>query len=222
MKTLVIAPHPDDEMLGCGGTLLKKSKAGETVGWMIMTSMKKEDGWSADKINMREKEIEKVRKSLQIKKENIFKLNFSPAKLDSYSEASIIGLISEVFKKFEPQEILLPHSGDIHGDHRVCFNAVAACTKWFRFPYIKRVLTYETISESDAGIQNVNPFQPNTFIDISETLQKKWDILKIYQSEMQKFPFPRSEKAIKSLARYRGSQAGFEAAEAFCLLKERI
>jgi len=222
MNTLVIAPHPDDELLGCGGTLLRKASENEKIGWVIMTSMKKEDGWSEDRINKRENEIEKVRKALKIKKENVYRLNFSPARLDEYAQGEIIEAVSKVFKDFKPQEIFIPHSGDVHSDHRVCFNAVEACTKWFRHSYIEKVITYETISETDAGIENINPFKPNIFVDISETLQMKWDLLQIYESEIKNFPFPRSEKAIKSLARYRGSQSGFNAAEAFCLLKARI
>tara|TARA_E500000331_G_scaffold357739_1_gene420668 strand:- start:1708 stop:2379 length:672 start_codon:yes stop_codon:yes gene_type:complete len=221
MKTLVIAPHPDDELLGCGGTLLKRVSEGVKTGWLIMTSMSPDQGWSKEYIESREKEIEEVKAGLKIKSENLYKLNFPPAQLDSLPLSNLIKEIAITFESFQPSEVFLPHPGDIHSDHRVCFEAAIACTKWFRFPYIKKILTYETISETDAMLDSSQVFSPNVFVDISKSLDHKWDLLKIYKSEMHDFPFPRSEEAIKSMARVRGAQSGFSAAEAFCLLRER-
>ena len=221
MKILVVAPHPDDELLGCGGTLLKKASEGHTIGWLIVTSMHEKDGWPIEKIKSRSNEIEEVRKGLQIEAKNLFQLNFPTAQLDTLPMSNLIKNFSDVFNDFQPDEVFLPHPGDVHSDHRVCFEASMACTKWFRYPSVKRVLTYETISETDAMLDSTRNFKPTLFVNISMTLSRKWELLQIYKSEMQKFPFPRSKEVVNSLARFRGSQSGFQAAEAFCILRER-
>jgi len=221
MKVLVIAPHPDDELLGCGGTLLRRGADGATLGWLVVTGMNEADGWPAERISTRAAEVEEVRKGLEIKQENFFQLGFPPAQLDSVPLSTLVQGISDVFQKFHPEEVLMPHPGDVHSDHRVCFEAVMACTKWFRYPSVKRVLAYETISETDAMLDATRTFRPSVYVDISDTLDRKWELLQIYKSEMHEFPFPRSEQAIKSMAWVRGMQSGFKAAEAFCLLRER-
>lgn len=221
MKVLVVAPHPDDELLGCGGTLLRYASEGVTIGWLIVTGMKESYGWDVDRINERASEIQKVRRALGIQMKNLYQLDLPPAGLDTLPLSDVIGKFSEVFSSFQPDEIFLPHPGDVHSDHRVCFDAAMACSKWFRYPSVKRVLTYETVSETDAAIDQSQPFQPTIFYEISDTLSNKWELLKLYKSEMKEFPFPRSEKTVKSLAYFRGSQVGYEAAEAFCLLRER-
>jgi len=223
MKTLIVAPHPDDELLGCGGTLLRRVAEGGTVAWLLMTAITKEAGWVAEKIHQRAAEIELVREGLQVAPHHLYALGFPTAELDRIPMKILIGKISEVFADFQPDEVLLPYLGDVHSDHRVTFEAASACTKWFRYPSVKRVLAYETPSETDFGI---NPrdsgFKPNVFVDIGGQLEQKLELMKIYASEMGEFPFPRSEKALKTLAQRRGSQAGYEAAEAFMLLREQF
>jgi LmbE family N-acetylglucosaminyl deacetylase len=129
--------------------------------------------------------------------------------------------VSEVFRDFEPEEVLLPHPGDAHSDHRVTFKAASACTKWFRYPSVRRVLTYETLSETDAGIDPVRVFQPTVFVDISDYLDRKIELMGIYESEMGEFPFPRSERALRAQAEICGAGAGFDVAEGFMLMRER-
>lgn len=220
-KTLVVAPHADDELLGCGGTLLRRVKEGSTVGWLLMTSMKVGGIWTAEQIEQREYEIRQVREGLGIKVENFFSLGFPSTQLDQIAFDEMVSRISIVFKSFEPEEILIPHGGDIHSDHRVVFNAVGACTKWFRYPSVKRILSYETLSETDCTLESNECFKPNFFIDISSYLEKKLELLSFYRSELGDFPFPRSETAIRALAQVRGAQSGFVAAEAYQLLRER-
>ena len=223
MKTLIVAPHPDDELLGCGGTLLRRVDEGGTVAWLLMTAITKEAGWAAEKIQQRAAEIERVREGLQVSPNHLYALGFPATELDRIPMNILVGEISKVFADFQPDEVLLPYPGDVHSDHRVTFEAASACTKWFRYPSIKRVLAYETPSETDFGI---NPrdsgFKPNVFVDIGGQLEQKLELMKIYASEMGEFPFPRSEKALKTLAQRRGSQAGYEAAEAFMLLREQF
>lgn len=221
MKTLIVAPHPDDELLGCGGVLPRRHAEGGTVGWLLITAVFEKDGYDSAKVHAREREIQQVREGLGIKPENLFSLAFSTTKLDQVPTGELVGRISEVFKQFEPEEVFVPHAHDIHSDHRIVFEAVAACSKWFRYPSIKRILAYETLSETDCILDAEAVFKLNVFFDIGMHLEKKLQLLSCYQSELGEFPFPRSETAVRALAQVRGAQSGFMAAEAFQLLRER-
>ena len=222
MKTLIVAPHPDDELLGCGGTLLRCVAEGGTVAWLLMTAMTEGAGWSTERIQQRGAEIDRVRKGLQITPHHLYELGFPTTELDLIPMSLLVKQISEVFSDFQPDEVLLPYPGDVHSDHRVTFEAASACTKWFRYQSVKRVLAYETPSETNFGIDPHGlAFKPNVFVDISGHFERKIELMKIYKSEIDEFPFPRSEKALKALAQFRGSQAGYYAAEAFSLLIQR-
>ena len=221
MKILVIAPHPDDELLGCGGTLLRRKSEGAILGWVIMTKISEVTGWSKNSVQERENEIEQVQKGLGVQPEHLFQLGFPTTKLDTFPMGELIAKVSEVFQLFQPEEVFIPHQADVHSDHRITFEAVSACTKWFRYPSVKRVLAYETLSETEFSLDSGKAFQPNVFVDISPYLEQKLELLRIYGSEIGEFPFPRSETAIRALAQFRGSSSGFESAEGFELLLER-
>lgn len=220
MKILVVAPHPDDEVLGAGGTLLRNKSEGNSIAWLIITGVSEDIGWSPEKISERDKEIDKISKFFNF--DAVYKLNFPATRLDTIPIGDIVNKISEVIRSYSPDEVLIPHSGDIHTDHQIVFKAVLSCTKWFRFPFVGRILAYETISETELSLDASRQFTPNVFIDISNYLNDKIKAMEIYASEMDVFPFPRSRTSIESLARYRGSSSGFKAAEAFQLLRERI
>ena len=134
MKSLVVAPHPDDETLGCGGTLLRRKAEGGTIGWLLMTELNENWGWTDQQISKRADEIDQVRKFLGISKEHLYHLGFPTTRLDTIPMADLVASISDVFKSFEPEELFLPHPGDIHSDHRITFEAASACSKWFRYP----------------------------------------------------------------------------------------
>ncbi len=221
MRTLVVAPHPDDEILGPGGTLLRRKSEGGTVGWLVVTAMASSQVVDQRKIQARQKEIDNVRSGLGIDQKDTWFFNYPTTLLDTIPLRDIVMSISRAIREFEPEEILVPFWGDAHSDHRVVFDAVAACTKWFRYPFIKRVLAYETLSETDASIGHRDVFNPNVFIDISDWLDEKIRILKFYGTELGEFPFPRSEAAVRALSQVRGVASGFVAAEGFMLLRER-
>jgi LmbE family N-acetylglucosaminyl deacetylase len=221
MRTLVVAPHPDDELLGCGGTLLRRVADGGTLGWLLMTAITDENGWSSECIKQRTSEIDQVRQRLHIAPQHLYSLGFPAAELDRLPMSTLVGHVSKVFSSFEPDEVFLPHPGDVHSDHRVTFEVASACTKWFRHPSVKRVMIYETLSETDFGINPVEKrFQPNLFINISEQLEAKLSLLEIYESEIGEHPFPRSLEAVRALSLLRGSQMGAQSAEAFQVLRE--
>lgn len=221
-KTLIIAPHPDDELLGCGGTLLRRKAGGGSIGWVLMSAITEKAGWTPAQIEQRASQIDIVRTGLGITCDNLYEFGFPTAELDAIPMNTLVGRISDVFKSFQPHEVLVPYPGDAHSDHRVTFNAAAACTKWFRYPSVNRVLAYETPSETNFGIDPCGiGFRPNFFVDVSGFLEKKIELMRVYKSELGNYPFPRSEGALRSLAQVRGAQSGFESAEGFMLLLER-
>lgn len=220
MKVLIVAPHPDDEVLGVGGTILRYKSQGYSVAWLIVTSASEKFGWSQEKISERALEINEVSTFFNFDK--VFQLGLPTTMLDTLPLGDIVQKLATVINEFCPDEIFIPHLGDIHTDHKIVHSAVLSCTKWFRYPFIKKILAYETISETDFGLDINQTFIPNVFVDISDHLDKKIDAMEIYDSEIGSFPFPRSKKAIEALARVRGTASGFVAAEAFQLLRERI
>jgi LmbE family N-acetylglucosaminyl deacetylase len=187
----------------------------------VVSAISEKKGWTRSRVDGRNKEIDKVRKGLGIHAEHFYELGFPTAELDQAPMAALVEHFSRVFKHFQPREVFVPHLGDAHSDHRITFDAAAACAKWFRHPSIMRILAYETLSETDVSLDYSRDFRPTVFVDISPYLEKKLELLRIYSSEIGSHPFPRSEIALRSLAQLRGAQAGFQAAEAFALLRER-
>ncbi len=218
---MVIAPHPDDETLGCGGTLLKHKDKGDEIYWLIITSINVENRWKKQKVESRREEIDKVSEMYGFC--SIHKLEFPATKLDTIPMNDLIYAISKVIMKVKPSIVYIPNRSDIHTDHQTAFKAIMSCTKNFRYPFIKRTCMYECLSETEfAPALPADVFVPNIFVDITTFLEKKVKIMKLYQGEEGVFPFPRSEENIRALARYRGATAGVRAAEAFVLLKDVI
>jgi LmbE family N-acetylglucosaminyl deacetylase len=220
LKSLVVAPHPDDEVLGVGGTLLRRKAEGAELGWLIMTRISVEAGWSSEMVLKRQQEIMQITELFGF--DSVFELNYTTTQLDQIPLSDLINAVSGVIESFTPDEIFIPHPSDIHSDHRVTFDSVASSTKWFRSPTIKRVLAYETLSESDFALGPNRRFQPNVFMNIEGHLEDKLRAMGIYSSEVGEFPFPRSNQAISALATLRGASSGFKQAEAFELLREII
>ncbi|MCK5444058.1 MAG: PIG-L family deacetylase [Rhodospirillaceae bacterium] len=220
-QVLVVAPHPDDETLGCGGTLLRHKAAGDDIHCVLVTAMTPELGFSDKKIKERAAIIESV--SSHYGFDSVHSLGLPTTKLDTFPMLELAKKASEVISKVKPDTIYLPFPGDAHSDHRIVFEMFISSTKWFRNPEVKRVLSYETLSETGFNPSpTVSNFAPNTYVDISDFLDGKLQAMRLYADEMGDFPFPRSEKAIAALASLRGSESGFEAAESFMLLNERL
>ena len=214
-KILVVAVHPDDETLGCGGTLLKHKHNGDEIYWLICTKI--DEG--SDYYAVRENEIKQA--SDIYKFDGVFSLGLKTMRVDEYSMRDLIGKISKVINEVEPSIIYLPFKGDVHSDHRKIFEASYSCTKVFRYPFIKKIYMMETLSETEfaPGVKE-DAFVPNSFVDISKYLDKKIEIMKIFKSEIGEHPFPRSERNLIALATLRGATCGCEYAESFMLLKE--
>jgi LmbE family N-acetylglucosaminyl deacetylase len=214
-KVLIVAVHPDDETLGCGGTLLKHKTDGDEIHWLICTTIDKEHSY----YNQRENEIEKVANAYGF--DTLHNLRLKTMQVDEYSMSDLIGKISKVVNEINPNIIFLPFKGDVHSDHRKIFEAAYSCTKSFRYPFIKKIYMMETLSETEfAPSTKEDIFVPNVFVDISEFMEKKIEIMKVFESEIAEHPFPRSERNLRALATLRGATCGCEYAESFVLLKE--
>lgn len=218
-KVIIISAHPDDETLGAGGTLLKHINEGDQINWLIVTDVFEEEGFSKERVLTRREEIEKVSKMYGFS--NVYKLGHPTMKLNDTILHELINQISKIFQELNPEIVYVMNRSDAHSDHRIVFDSVMSCTKSFRYPYIKKVLMYECLSETEfAPSLPENMFQPNYFVDISNYFTDKLKIMKVFSSELSDHPFPRSLKNIESLAIFRGASAGVKYAEAFQLIKQ--
>ncbi len=221
IKILVISPHPDDETLGCGGTILKHKDIGDKIYWLTITNIDVKNGWNKDIVKKRQKEIENVAEMYGFEK--TFKLDYPTAKLDIIPIQEIIKSISKVILEVKAEIIYLPNLSDVHTDHQITFKAAYSCTKNFRYPFIKKILMHETLSETEfTPALPTNIFVPNVFVDITKYFDKKLEIFKIYKSEAMEEPSPRSLEVIESIAKYRGSRIGKKHAESFQLIFEML
>lgn len=203
MRVLVIAPHPDDEILGCGGTIKKHTNKGDEVYLCIVTRAYTPD-WSQEFIDNRKKEIKCANEILGIKE--TFFLDLPTVKLDTIGQKKINDLIGEVIKKTGPEILYLPFAQDSNKDHRLVFKAGLFASK-----PVKKILSYSYESPL---------FVPNLYIDIFNTLEDKLKAMSCYQNELKDYPHPRSLEAIKITAQKRGIESGLKAAEAFIVVRE--
>ena len=217
MKILIIAPHPDDEVLGCGGTIIKHRKKGDEIYLCIATKMYVTKEWKKEYIEERKKQMNLAIKKLGVKK--TFFLDLPIVKLDTVPQKEINDLLSEIVSNVEPDVVFIPHQGDINIDHRLIFASSLVALKPKPDDKPMRILSYETLSSTECGSHFVF-FQPNVYEDITGEIEEKIDVMKIYSVELKKFPHPRSIEAIEVLAKKRGSECGLLAAEAFMLLRE--
>lgn len=217
-KVVVISAHPDDEILGAGGTLIRHSLAKDEITWIIATQISKKQDFPEEKRLKRRKEIKQIKEALGISK--VYELGHPTMTLDSGDLQKLIPQIAQVFQDFKPERIYCLNRSDAHSDHRILFDAVMACTKSFRYPFIRDIWMYECISETEfAPALPEKAFIPTCYVDISDQLERKLELMRVYASELGDHPFPRSEQNIKALATFRGATAGVRYAEAFQILK---
>lgn len=218
MKILIIAPHPDDEILGTGGMAAKRIKNGDTVYVCIVTKGK-EPLFQEEYIKQGREEAKQADASLGIK-ETIF-LDFPAVMLESIPRYKLNNEILRIIQSIEPDEVYIPHIGDMQKDHQIVTDAAMVALRPKYRHVVKRIYAYETLSETGWNIPNIqNEFIPTVYVDITETLVKKKQALRFFQSQMGDFPYARSIEAIEALARFRGTTVGVKAAEAFSLIRE--
>ncbi|WP_229855122.1 PIG-L deacetylase family protein [Candidatus Sulfurimonas marisnigri] len=136
-KVLIIAVHPDDETLGCGGTLLKHKANGDEIHWVIATDIKESEGFKKEVVIKRKQEIDKVKSLYDFN--SLHNLELSTMRVDEYNMSDLISRISKIINEVKPSVIYLPFKGDVHSDHRKIFEASYSCTKSFRYPFIKKI-----------------------------------------------------------------------------------
>lgn len=217
-KVLVIAPHPDDEILGCGGTMIKHIKAGDEVFVCIATK-----GclplFSPESVGKVRSEAKKCHNLIGVKK--TFFLDFPAAMMEKVERYEMNGKVLDVIREVQPDIVFIPHWGDMQKDHQMVSEACMVALRPKYEPKVKAIYSYETMSETAWNAPNVqNEFIPNVFVDITETLEKKKDALKVFETQVSPFPDARSLESIEALAKYRGALMHVKAAEAFMLIRE--
>ena len=217
-KVLVIAPHPDDEILGCGGTMIKHIKAGDELYVCIVTHATPPlypEGASAPI----QKAALACHEWMGVKK--TFFLDFPTVMLEKVDRYLLNDAILRIICETKAEIIYLPHFGDMQKDHQVVAEACMVAVRPKYEHRVKKVYGYETMSETAWNTPNIqNEFIPNSFVDISEYLDEKIKALGYYDSQLQPFPDSRSFESIKALAQYRGALMHFRAAEAFMIIRE--
>ena len=210
-KILFIAPHADDETLGCGGIIQKFKSENLKIYWLLST--KKRIKKKSESIK-REKLIKKVK--TKYKFDNLFQLSYYASDLSFKNLSSLTQDIRNIININKIDTIFTCFSEDAHTDHFFVSKASLSSSKVFRTPSIEKIFIYETLSESNFNFSHkAGKFRPNSYFDISRFINKKISMLRLYKLEIKKHPFPRSTEAIKSQALLRGSESGFKYAEAF-------
>jgi len=214
-KILILSPHADDEILGCGGFISKYRKLNYAAYVLILTNANK----GAPEIYS-QKKIEKIRNEAIIANKSIGtkKLYFEDLpglNLNNYPLFKITNILNKYISKINPEVVLIPSSNDIHEDHKIIFKAAKVSLRPNKKNNIKKILSYEVLSETEWN-EDGKSFNPNYFVSLKKSdLNNKVNAFLKYKSQVKKFPHPRSKQTIINLSKIRGSQSFMEYAEAF-------
>ncbi|HHT9112413.1 MAG: PIG-L family deacetylase [Planctomycetes bacterium] len=221
-KILVIAAHPDDEVLGCGATIAKHATMGDEVHVVILaegvTSRDERRDPKGRKSDLSElsKAAHSANKILGVKSLTLH--DFPDNRMDSLDRLEVIKVVERFIDKYRPETVYTHHAGDVNIDHKVIHEAVVTACRPTPSQPVKTLLLFEVLSSTEWQIPgSASWFMPNWFIDVSTTIDAKLQALKAYRSEMRPWPHARSIEAVTHLAKSRGASIGTEAAEAFAL-----
>lgn len=223
MNVLCVAAHPDDEVLGCGGTLARLAREGHDVhiailGEGITSRYEKREQADPTLIEALRKRSQQAAKILGAK--NIRMCDLPDNRFDTVPLLDIIKIIEDLLHSLRPEAVYLNHGGDLNIDHVISHRAVLSATRPLKGQTVKEVYAYEVPSSTDWSFQSFGQsLRSNVFVDISETLETKVRALSEYETEVRRFPHPRSPEAIRAIAHRWGSVIGCEAAEAFELIR---
>ena len=221
---LVVAAHPDDEVLGCGASIAKWTASGNIVHILIMA----EGSTSRDLVRNREAKSEEL---LLLEKSahqagsilgaaSVKLLGFPDNRMDSLDRLDVIKAIEAEIERIKPDTVVTHHCGDVNIDHRITHEAVVTACRPQPGHSVRLLLAFEVMSSTEWQPTGSNiAFQPNWFENVVETFDYKIKALEFYQSEMREWPHPRSLKNIEYVAQWRGSSIGCEFAEGFMLLR---
>ncbi len=217
-SVLVIAPHPDDEVLGVGGTVLKHLAGGDAVHIAICTRGE-ESRFGAEQVERVQAEARAVHALLGVTGSTF--LDLPAARLDTVPGTDINEAIGRVLAGVRPDVLYVPHPGDVHRDHQLVFQSVMVCCRPIGGSVARRILAYETVSETDWYAAPItSAFVPNVFVDISDHVERKLEACAMYASQIKPAPDQRSIHALHALSVTRGHAMGMKHAEAFMLIRE--
>ena len=218
----VLAAHPDDEVLGCGGTLARMALSGRAVHILLMadgeTARAGDASPSIDPARLAARTAAAENACTRLGCASVEVLVLPDNRLDGMELLDVVKRIESFLERYQPSTVLTHHAGDVNIDHRIVHEAaIAACRPQPGHP-VKELLFFEVPSSSEwRPPGSATSFNPNWFVDISTTLATKLDALQAYEAELRAFPHPRSVRAVEALARWRGATVGVDAAEAFVL-----
>jgi len=216
-RVLIVAAHPDDEVLGCFGTVARLIKEGYEAYTLILGEGKTSRDEvrlvnnRAEEIKLLNQEIERANSIIGVKK--VFIESFPDNRFDSISLLDIVKVISKVKEEIKPDIIFTHFENDLNIDHRITYKAVITATRPMIDESVKDIYSFEILSSTEWNYPL--SFQPDTFFDISATLHMKIDAMREYASELRAYPHPRSLEGIELNAKYQGMRVGKEAVEAF-------
>ena len=222
MNILVVAAHPDDEVLGCGGAIAKHTQNGDQVHILILAEGATSRNLERDR-QLYESEISALgtaahQASNILGVDSLFLYDFPDNRMDSCDLLDIIKVIEQAIDQYQPQIVYTHHAGDVNIDHQLIHQATVTACRPIPNQSVQTLLFFEIPSSTEWQTSgSALPFIPNWFVDISETLECKLNALEVYESEMRAYPHPRSVEAVEYLARWRGATIGVKAAEAFML-----
>lgn len=217
---MVIAAHPDDEVLGCGGTLYKYSKKSKINLVFLSDGETSRKNSTKKKIQNRKKCAVKVGRLLGAS--HIIFGDFRDNRLDAMPRIEIIQFIEKCINKIKPDTILTHHYNDLNIDHHVVSNSVITACRPLNNSSVNLILFFEVLSSTEWQINNSKDlFNPNWFEDITNEINFKLKLIKIYKDELRTFPHSRSIKGVNALAKYRGVSSGYKFAEGFVLGRKK-
>jgi N-acetylglucosamine malate deacetylase 1 len=217
-RVLVLASHPDDEVLGCGGAIARHAAARDEVHVLVMTRGV-EGLFAPELVTRTREELAAAHKILGVTVATF--LDFPAPKLDTIPRHLLADALLGQLQKIRPDVLYIPHLGDLHSDHKATYWAALVAARPTSGASPSRILCYETLSESEWGAPtSADAFVPTVFVDIAEYIPIKLRAMSCYETQLQAPPHPRSLKAIEALAVYRGSTVSLAAAEAFVLVRE--
>lgn len=215
---LVVAPHPDDEVLGPGGTIAKLAAAGHDVDVVVVTRTEP-PLFPSEALETARREATAAHRVLGIRSSRF--LSLPAAGLDTVPHAQVNSDLLEVFLEVRPATLLVPFVGDLHLDHQRAFLSALVCARPSGGAAPRAIYAYETLSETNWNAPYLAPgFTPNVFVDIADHLDTKLRAMAEYGSQLRPFPHERSLEALRALATLRGSTVGCPAAEGFVLVRE--
>ncbi|MBW8523171.1 PIG-L family deacetylase [Chryseobacterium chendengshani] len=221
-KVIVVAPHADDEIIGCGATIAKHISEGDDVYVIVATNaaIGAPELFSQDIIDLVRTEAINAHQFLGVKE--TFFLEFPAPALNAFPEYKISLEISKIFERIKPTHLYLPHAGDIHQDHKAIYRASLVAARPQGEHKIYNIYCYETLSETEWTPMQEKAFVPNHFVNVSNVFSKKIEAMKFFGSQIKEFPHSRSIDAFEALAMYRGSTIGVERAEAFVVERQIV